>query len=499
MLVLTPASEIDKAELWRDNFTRLPTLKEKRGWIQERYCGWLPGTCYRCYLLEVDKEGSPKMVTLEDLAEILNIMDKDYYFGKSSSKAALLRRLAFLGSAYQQVDDKTRIGHVSWKLIQANDKHFTTTKAEQLKRLVRNHKLDMVRIITGHQDEGEMQFLRTLGGAVSYQLTEAETAMLQKLWKLQCVGASNFRKPILGRSVRFTHFHGSRFTDHVCRMLPNTKYQILNSEHEASLSSFHDRLCDNSRRVMENVAQQRPDRGRCPDITSSKASPTSRSTRSGVGPLSLTTGLLFSQMHEPQVAHVDFAWEMPGASGEGIPIKLGEDYAEYEAQGKKLLDDDAVIAFTPGTIEGMFLHVWKMREIPGDKEKKEASSWVPHVSPPTSDIPGEIVFVPFRVVLVLPKYCLHGGGFSLGGNGRFHFYITKGVAKTAHHNHYSFLKKPNGPKLSTTGDDFETRMPFSDFYQGQIEKLFADVEYPPEKGAGKKRKITGLQKKKHRR
>jgi hypothetical protein len=96
--------------------------------------------------------------------------------------------------------------------------------------------------------------------------------------------------------------------------------------------------------------------------------------------------------------------------------------------------NDAAICFT--SLEeksGMFLQVWT-----GDSETEEE---------------GTIVYIPFGTLLMLPKYCIHGGGFAftldadsrVTNSYRMHLYVWAGVGASENNNVYSF---PNGTLMS---------------------------------------------------
>lgn len=92
----------------------------------------------------------------------------------------------------------------------------------------------------------------------------------------------------------------------------------------------------------------------------------------------------------PQPAHVDYAWEV------------------LEKCGHELW-----IGFFPLTNDGMFLQVWPLAE------------------ESTRSVSGQLVFIPFGKLLVLPSRTIHGGGFrtTMGGshgNLRFHIYFARG-------------------------------------------------------------------------
>jgi hypothetical protein len=90
----------------------------------------------------------------------------------------------------------------------------------------------------------------------------------------------------------------------------------------------------------------------------------------------------------PQPAHVDYTWEV------------------LEGSSKLYL------AFFPLSKEGMFLQVWPRND---DADR----------------VMGELVFIPYGRLLVLPASTIHGGGFRTTpsgdqGNLRFHLYFVRG-------------------------------------------------------------------------
>eukprot|EP00565_Helicotheca_tamesis_P000488 CAMPEP_0185724754 /NCGR_PEP_ID=MMETSP1171-20130828/1148_1 /TAXON_ID=374046 /ORGANISM="Helicotheca tamensis, Strain CCMP826" /LENGTH=295 /DNA_ID=CAMNT_0028392681 /DNA_START=156 /DNA_END=1040 /DNA_ORIENTATION=- len=100
----------------------------------------------------------------------------------------------------------------------------------------------------------------------------------------------------------------------------------------------------------------------------------------------------------PQPPHVDYTWEI------------------LEEHGS-----DLQVGFFPLTEEGMFLQVWPTRP----KEEKI--------------IEGQIVFVPYGKLLVLPATTIHGGGFRTNTNGnlRFHLYLSTTKLPTHQTNKYT--------------------------------------------------------------
>lgn len=94
----------------------------------------------------------------------------------------------------------------------------------------------------------------------------------------------------------------------------------------------------------------------------------------------------------PQPAHVDYEWHI----------------LESENGG-----DGLQIAFFPLTKEGMFLQVWPRKD-----------------EPSISQIDGQVIYIPYGRLLVLPAKTIHGGGFrttqeGLTGNLRFHLYLSR--------------------------------------------------------------------------
>jgi len=97
----------------------------------------------------------------------------------------------------------------------------------------------------------------------------------------------------------------------------------------------------------------------------------------------------------PQPAHVDYTWEVLEETADSL--RLG---------------------FLPLTEEGMFLQVWP----PADNTS-------------VREIPGELIYIPYGRILVLPASTIHGGGFRTThrhhpqdqrGNLRFHLYMARG-------------------------------------------------------------------------
>eukprot|EP00536_Pseudo-nitzschia_multiseries_P010450 jgi/Psemu1/25991/gm1.25991_g len=119
----------------------------------------------------------------------------------------------------------------------------------------------------------------------------------------------------------------------------------------------------------------------------------------------------------PQPAHVDYPWEVLEEHARDQSLKLG---------------------FFPLTNEGMFLQIWPTASPFQDR---------------SVEVEGQIVFIPYGKLLIVPASTIHGGGFrttplgqtaggnsnvngsngETGGNLRFHLYIaTKGASLPVH-------------------------------------------------------------------
>jgi hypothetical protein len=91
----------------------------------------------------------------------------------------------------------------------------------------------------------------------------------------------------------------------------------------------------------------------------------------------------------PQPAHVDYSWDILAST------------------------KDLQVGFAPLTEDGMFLQVW------------------PTAPQETTTVPGQIIYIPFGKLLVLPASTIHGGGFRTAhhGNLRFHLYLAQNESK----------------------------------------------------------------------
>ena len=104
---------------------------------------------------------------------------------------------------------------------------------------------------------------------------------------------------------------------------------------------------------------------------------------------------LSTETSVPQPPHVDYTYEVLKEHEEHNTLKIG---------------------FFPLTQDGMLLQIWPT-----------ASS-----SDPSVRVEGEIIFIPFGKILVVPASTIHGGGFrtssheeaGLYGNLRFHLYVA---------------------------------------------------------------------------
>lgn len=109
----------------------------------------------------------------------------------------------------------------------------------------------------------------------------------------------------------------------------------------------------------------------------------------------------------PQPAHVDFDWKV---------------LQECEENSQSLM-----IGFFPLTKEGMFLQMWPTRA-----SNQENGSSI--------KIEGEIIFIPYKKILIVPANTIHGGGFRTTsheepgrrGNLRFHLYIATNTISGKH-------------------------------------------------------------------
>ncbi|CAJ1951122.1 unnamed protein product [Cylindrotheca closterium] len=116
-----------------------------------------------------------------------------------------------------------------------------------------------------------------------------------------------------------------------------------------------------------------------------------------------------------QPPHVDYMWE------------ILNDYSK----------EDLKVGFFPLTKDGMFLQVW-----PRDDNAEQ--------------VKGQLIFIPFGKLLILPAHTIHGGGFrttarSKGpcGNLRFHLYISKHGAQLPKHQTNKYTEPNNkGTELS---------------------------------------------------
>ncbi|OEU16171.1 hypothetical protein FRACYDRAFT_268903 [Fragilariopsis cylindrus CCMP1102] len=102
-----------------------------------------------------------------------------------------------------------------------------------------------------------------------------------------------------------------------------------------------------------------------------------------------------------QPPHVDYTWEVLEQYGEENPTQ------------------SLMLGFFPLTEEGMFLQIWPT-----------AST---NLSIDGNIIEGEIIFIPYKKILIVPATTIHGGGFRTTtfveepgrcGNLRFHLYLA---------------------------------------------------------------------------
>lgn len=113
----------------------------------------------------------------------------------------------------------------------------------------------------------------------------------------------------------------------------------------------------------------------------------------------------------PQPPHVDYTWEVLEAAAN--PLMIG---------------------FFPLTREGMFLQVWPTCPDPEDM---------------FTVIEGEIIFIPYGKILLLPASTIHGGGFRTSsimedgphGNLRFHLYVAPHGSSLPRHQNNKYTEQ----------------------------------------------------------
>lgn len=95
------------------------------------------------------------------------------------------------------------------------------------------------------------------------------------------------------------------------------------------------------------------------------------------------------------------------------PAHVDYDYSVLSEYGHKLF-----LAFFPLTEEGTFLQLW-------NKPKDDHDGATSIDGKGTGKMPGQVVYIPYGKMLVVPANTIHGGGFKRGssGNLRFHLYI----------------------------------------------------------------------------
>jgi hypothetical protein len=125
---------------------------------------------------------------------------------------------------------------------------------------------------------------------------------------------------------------------------------------------------------------------------------------------------LTTETSVPQPPHVDYTWEI---------------LERYSSQ-------DLNIGFFPLTQEGMFLQVW------------------PRNHSSDSTIMGQIIYIPYGKLLVLPAHTIHGGGFrttpspktQVNGNLRFHLYVASNKASLPDHQTNKYTEPNDKRKVS---------------------------------------------------
>lgn len=157
----------------------------------------------------------------------------------------------------------------------------------------------------------------------------------------------------------------------------------------------------------------------CPSLSSSSSSLES-SVAQFEGFLSCEEYLgsfLTTESTIPQPPHVDYSWEV---LEEHFSSRNNDDEDHDTAP-------DLMIGFFPLTNEGMFLQIW-----PTCPDRQDTSTI----------IEGQLIFIPYGKLLLLPANTIHAGGFRSErpdrgcgpyGNLRFHLYIAKGGRQLPDH------------------------------------------------------------------
>uniref|UniRef100_A0A7S4T7Z9 Uncharacterized protein n=1 Tax=Ditylum brightwellii TaxID=49249 RepID=A0A7S4T7Z9_9STRA len=184
------------------------------------------------------------------------------------------------------------------------------------------------------------------------------------------------------------------------------KIIILNGDrqHQSWLNDFNGTLYDLPEALIRHVKTQAPVQfsARVADFNDNLFyQMQSQKGLQHLGLAKLQNGLLEGQANDalgsflntdstvPQPPHVDYTWEI--LEEHGGELQLG---------------------FFPLTEEGMFLQVWPTQP--------------PHGASLEKSIHGQIIYIPYGKLLVLPATTIHGGGFrtSANGNLRFHLYLS---------------------------------------------------------------------------
>jgi hypothetical protein len=139
----------------------------------------------------------------------------------------------------------------------------------------------------------------------------------------------------------------------------------------------------------------------------------------------------------PQPPHVDYTYEV---------LKEHEKHSTLQ------------IGFFPLTKDGMFLQIWQTTRS----------------CHPTVRIEGEIIFIPYGKILVVPASTIHGGGFrtssheeaGLYGNLRFHLYVATKEAKLPVHQSNKYTEPNDKTK------ELSRRYVNSRYMPALMEKLF---------------------------
>jgi hypothetical protein len=315
-----------------------------------------------------------------------------------------LLKLVWLGYVQQRLSHPSvRHRDINWDEVSSFLMCEGSNESVIPREVFERHRMGNIQVITGHvDDEAGHLFLDSLG-AKAMRLSNEEKEMLSVVHGLARAGTQWSSPGEGGNNIQYRHAEsaGATFLSSIQQLTSKKVAKEFHDVHGQAVIA----LDRNVKTLFETMT------GRHPRVSRNRVS-----ARTCNGGINHKSGFLRTKRFgrdgrftELQVSHVDF---------------------EHDIQR-----NNAAISFTPLDEVGMFLQVW----INNEPEQEEA---------------GTIIYLPFGSVVMLPKYCIHAGGFAFTldskakvNSYRMHLYVFAGVGDLSNKNIYTF---PSGEVMSET-------------------------------------------------